>query len=398
MTLSSFSSLEIDRADILVVGGGMAGASAAWELSAFAKVILLEREEQCGYHATGRSAASFTENYGSTTIRRLAMASRAFLEHPPEGFCEHPLMKPRGMITIAREDQLDLLDEELDRARQLVPSIRPMEVKEALDRVSVLRPDYVAAAIIEPDSREIDVNGLHQGFLRGARKRGARVITGAGVQAISRQGGEWIVDTGKERYGASILVNAAGAWADGIAAMADVSPVGLTPLRRTAFNIPMPEGVATSGWPLVNDVGGEFYFKPDAAQIFVSPADATPSEPVDAYAEDIDVAIGVDRLEKATTLKVDRVTHSWAGLRTFAADGSPVVGFDPVADGFFWLAGQGGYGIKTAAALARTCAELIRFQRLPADIQALGVQPDELAPARLMHSPSRETTRTGINA
>ena len=288
----------MQEADIAIIGGGIAGASAAFELAAAASVVLIERESQCGYHSTGRSAASFTENYGTALIRRLAIASRGFLEAPPEGFCDHPLMQPRGMLTIAREDQLDLLAEELERARAFVPSIHRVTTGDALARVPVLRPDYVAGAIVEPDSREIDVNELHQGFLRGARKRGARIVTNAGIDAIARHGDRWHLQTSHGVFAAPIVVNAAGAWADTIAALAGVAPVGLVPKRRTAFHVAAPDGVAIAGWPLVNDVGEEFYFKPDAGQIFVSPSDATPSEPMDAYPDDLDVAIGVDRLQQ----------------------------------------------------------------------------------------------------
>lgn len=370
------------EAEILVIGGGIAGTSAAYELSAFTTVIVLERERQCGYHSTGRSAASFSENYGNALIRRLAIASRPFLENPPEGFCDHPLMAPRGMITIARSDQLELLAEELHRARRLAPSIHAVEPAHAIARVPVLRAEYVKGAIVEPDSREIDVNGLHQGFLRQAKRRGARILTDAGIESIENLNGRWIVETKKGRFGAPTLVNAAGAWADTIAVMAGLAPAGLTPKRRTAFNIPAPAGVSVAGWPLINDVGAQFYFKPDAGQIFVSPSDATPTEPMDAYADDLDVAIGVDRLQQATTIEVRSVSHSWAGLRTFASDSSPVVGADATDEGFFWLAGQGGYGIKTSPALSRACAELIRHGRLPDDIRRLGIEQGELAPGR----------------
>ena len=270
--------------DILIVGGGIAGAGAAYELSASSSVVVLERESQCGYHSTGRSAASFTENYGNSVIRRLAIASRSFLEAPPDGFCDHALMTPRGMLTIARADQLGLLSDELEHARALVPSIHEITPAAAIELVPVLRRDYVAGAIVEPDSRELDVDGLHRGFLRAARKRGAEILTNAGVEAIGRRDGRWIVETAHGRFAAAVIVNAAGAWADRLAAMAGVDPVGLMPKRRTAFQIAAPDAVPIAAWPLVNDVGEEFYFKPDAGRIFVSPSDATPSEPMDAYA------------------------------------------------------------------------------------------------------------------
>jgi D-arginine dehydrogenase len=370
-------------ADVIVVGGGIAGAGAAYELAAFASVILLERERHCGYHSTGRSAASFTENYGSIVVRRLAMASRSFLQGPPSSFSDHALLAPRGMITIARADQLPLLESSLQQARSLVPSIEKIDIAATIARVPVLRRDYLAGAFIEPHCMELDVNGLHQGFLRGARARGTRIMVSAGADAIGRVGASWKVTTAAGTFHAPMLVNAAGAWADIVAQQAGVRPVGLEPKRRTAFNVPVPTGVDITCWPLINDVAEEFYFKPDAGRLFVSPADVTPSPAMDVYPDDLDVATGVERLERATTLNVQHVSRAWAGLRTFASDGSPVVGFDDEKEGFFWLAGQGGYGIKTSPALSRVCASLIRERRLPEDLIRLGIQAPDLSPARL---------------
>ncbi|MDG4895667.1 FAD-binding oxidoreductase [Mesorhizobium sp. WSM4976] len=372
-----------EQTEVIIIGGGMAGAGAAFEISRDRKVVLLERESHCGYHTTGRSAASFTENYGNGVIRRIVLASRAFLTEPPTGFCDYPLLSRRGMITVARADQLDLLREDLAAAQALVPSIVAMTPDEAIARVPALRRDYLAGAYIEPYSMDIDVNGLHQGFLRGARARGARIATSAGVKGIGRHGGQWRVKTEAGTFLAPLIVNAAGAWGDEIALMAGVRPVGLQPKRRTAFNIPAPAGLDITDWPMVNDIGAEFYFKPDAGQLFVSPADATPSAPMDAFAEDIDVAIGAERLERATTIEVQRVSRSWAGLRTFVADGSPVVGPDDEFPDFAWLVGQGGYGIKTSPALSRVCASLIRGGGLPDDVARQGVALDDLTPHRL---------------
>ena len=370
------------EADILIIGGGIAGASAAYEIAAFASVVVLERESHCGYHATGRSAASFTENYGSDIVRRLAKASRDFLEQPPAGFAETVLLKPRGMITIAREDQVDALALDLDRARRNGTAVERMEPAAAVARVPILRRDYVAAAMIEPRSREVDVDALHQGFLSAARRRSARVFVDTEVLAIEHQGDCWAVTTRSGVVRAAVLINAAGAWADVIATLAGVVPLGLQARRRTAFTLPVPDGIDMTGWPLVNDVGDAFYFKRDAGQLFVSPSDATPSPPMDAYPEEIDVAIGVERLERATTLTVRRIARSWAGLRTFAPDESPVVGWDAAVGGFFWLAGQGGTGVKTAPALSRACAALIRHDRLPDDLLKLGLKAADLSPRR----------------
>jgi D-arginine dehydrogenase len=381
------SSTRAQAADILIVGGGIAGAGAAYELASFASVIVLERESHCGYHSTGRSAASFTENYGAPVIRRLALASRTFLESPPAGFCEYPLLSPRGAVTIARADQLDLLEQALEQARALVPSITALDAASAIARVPVLRGNYVAGAMLEPHCRDIDVHGLHQGFLRGAKAKGARIVLNADVLGIER-GELWTVTTASGIFRAPIIVNAAGAWADAVAEQAGVRPLGLVPKRRTAFNIPAPAGVDVAGWPMIDDVAEEFYFKPDAGQLFVSPADATVTRPADVYADDLDVALGVERLERATTLNIERVPRSWAGLRTFASDSVPVVGRDDGAEGFFWLAGQGGYGIKTSPALSRACASLIRQQGLPDDLVRLGITASELSPQRLRTMPT----------
>lgn len=370
-------------ADIIVIGGGIAGAGAAHALASFASVIVLEQERQCGYHATGRSAASFTETYGNPVVRRLAIASRSFLAAPPPGFSSVPILSPRGMITIAREDQREALAEELDRARSLVPTVSRIDAAEAIARVPILRPDYVDAAMIEPHSMEVDVNALHRGFLDGARRRGAQIRVDAGVLAIERRAGEWHVATAAGVLSAPVIVNAAGAWADEVARLAGVAPLGLVPLRRTAFHVGVPDGTSMAGWPLVNDVGEAFYFKRDAGQLFVSPADATPSLPVDAYPEDLDVAIGVERLERATTLTIGRPPRAWAGLRTFAPDGSPVIGFDPDAEGFFWLAAQGGYGVKTSPALSLAAASLIRRAPWPDALALSGLDPADLSPGRL---------------
>ncbi|MBM3573140.1 MAG: FAD-binding oxidoreductase [Alphaproteobacteria bacterium] len=379
--------------DVIVIGGGIAGASAAYELAAFLNVLVVERESVCGYHSTGRSAASFTENYGPPTIRRLARAGRAFLESPPDGFCDHALVGPRGILTIARADQRGALDQMMAAALGFVPTMRHVGVDQALAMVPALRRDYLAAAILEPGSLDIDVNGLHHGFLRGARRRGARIAVDAEVVEVRRRDRSWRVVTRAGSFVAGIIVNAAGAWGDEVAKLAGVAPIGLTPKRRTAFNMPAPPGHDIGRWPLVDDVGAEFYFKPDAGQLLVSPADATPSPPTDVQPEDIDVATAVERLESASTMHVARIGRKWAGLRTFAADGVPVAGMDPEADGFFWLVGQGGYGVKTSPALGRVVAGLVRAHAIPDDVLALGLVQDDLAPDRLRAGRSRSVGR-----
>jgi D-arginine dehydrogenase len=369
-------------ADVAVIGGGMAGASAAYELAAHRKVVLLERETFCGYHSTGRSAASFTENYGNSVIRRLAGASRAFFENPPPGFSETPLVAPRGILTIARADQLDALAEAFAEGRSLVPDLVEVAPADAIARVPILRREYLAGAFLAPRSRDIDVHAAHQGFLKGLKARGGVIVTDAEVTSLQRRHGKWRIATPTGEFAAAIAVNAAGAWAEEVGQMAGARAIGLTPRRRTALTIELPAGMDPVCWPLVDDVGAEFYFKPEAGRLLVSPADATPSPPTDAQPEDIDVALALDQLQQATTLRVERVARKWAGLRSFVADGSPVIGWDGVVDGLFWLAAQGGYGIKTAPALARAAAALIERDEWPEELRALGLGNAQLAPAR----------------
>ena len=382
-----------ETSDILVIGAGMAGASAAYELSGNASVTVLEQESQPGYHTTGRSAALFTETYGSLAIRTLTSAGRSFMKAPPDDFGEHPLLTPRGTLLVAREDQLGALETAFLQSPATAEPVRRIDTAEAVALNPALNPNYVAAAIYEPAAEDIDVHALHNGYLRGLRRHGGRVVTGAGVQALSREGGVWVAQTRAGRFTAPVVVNAAGAWCDVIAGLAGVRPCGLVPKRRTAFtfdaptfdgpNFDGPDGLDISAAPATIDIDEQFYFKPESGRILGSPADETPSPPCDAQPDELDVALGVDRIEKATILTVRRLLNKWAGLRSFVADKTPVVGFEADADGFFWLAGQGGYGIQTAPALSRVVAALITTGDLPADIKAHGLDKAMLAPARL---------------
>jgi D-arginine dehydrogenase len=372
-----------ETCDILVVGAGIAGASAAYELSASEKVVLLERESQPGYHTTGRSAALFTESYGNLTVRTLTSAGRAFFEDSPSDFGGHPLLTPRGTLLIARKDQLGALDTVLAETHTSARPPQRLDAAEAIMLNPALNRNYLAAAIFEPDAKDIDVHALHGGFLRGLRQNGGRLVANAEVQSLSRQGGAWVAETRAGMFEAPIVVNAAGAWCDVIAELAGARPCGLVPKRRTAFTFNPPEGVDISGWPATIDIDEQFYFKPEGGQILGSPADETPSLPCDAQPEELDVALGVDRIERATTLTVRRLESKWAGLRSFVADKTPVVGMDSEAVGFFWLAGQGGFGIQTSPALARAAAALLTTGDLPGDLIARGLEKAMLAPARL---------------
>ncbi len=373
----------MERVDFLIVGAGIAGASAAYELSRDADVVVVEREDQPGYHSTGRSAAMFLEGYGNRVIRAITSAGRAFLESPPDGFAETPILSPRGALFVARADQEAAVETLLAEARETGAPLEPLSPAAAIDLVPALRPDYVAHAVLEPDGMDIDVHALHQGFLRGLKARGGRLVTDAEVLALVREGEVWRVETRAGDWAAPVVVNAAGAWADALARLAGARPVGLQPRRRTAFTFAPPADMAVDDWPLVADIDEEFYFKPDAGQILGSPADETPVPPQDVQPEDLDVAVAVDRIQKAARLEIPRIARKWAGLRSFVADKSPVAGFAPDAPGFFWLAGQGGYGIQTSPGMGRIAAALARGRPLPEDIAARGVAPADLAPERL---------------
>jgi D-arginine dehydrogenase len=363
----------VGRFGVLVVGGGMAGASAAANLASSHSVAILEREDQPGIHSTGRSAALFSEIYGNAPVRALTRASRRFLFEPPPGFAESRLTAPRGALHIARADQMTAL-----HAFAALPDVaattRLVDASEALALSPLLRADYAAAAVHEPQARDIDVHALHQGYLRQLRAGGGRVITRCGVTALDYSAGLWRVTTDQGALEAPVIVNAAGAWADRIGAMAGLAPVGLTPCRRTAITVDAPAAPDIAASPMTLDIGQQFYFKPDAGKLLLSPADETPSEPCDAQPDELDIATVIDRVERATILKVTRVRSKWAGLRSFVADRTPVVGYDPACTGFFWLAGQGGYGIQTAPALGRLAAALVRYEPPPADLLDCGLE------------------------
>lgn len=368
--------------DVVIVGAGMAGASAAYFLAPHVRVLLLEREAQPGYHATGRSAAMYSETYGNATVRAITTASKPFYFKPPPGFAEHPLVTPRGSLivgTAADEDHLRSVWQDL---RALVPNVQWWTQDQVLQRVPVLRPEAAHCGVYEPDAMDMDVHAIHQGFLRGARAAGAQLVCGAEVQHMQHEAGAWRVDTEAGSFVAPIVINAAGAWCDELARLAGVAPVGLVPKRRTAFTTEAPAGCDISQWPLVIDAQESFYFKPDAGVLLISPANEDAVEPQDVQPEELDVAIAVDRIETATTLQIRQVRRKWAGLRSFVADKSPVVGFAPDAPGFFWLAGQGGYGIQTAPAMGELAAALVRGLQVPTAMAALGVRAQDVAAGR----------------
>jgi D-arginine dehydrogenase len=368
--------------DFIVVGAGMAGASVAAALASTARVALIEGERHPGFHATGRSAALFAPNYGSATFRALTRASAAFLCAPPENFSPHPLLHARGALHLARADQLELLKATLRDMRAAEGRLEMLSVEAAIVKVPRLRAGYLAAALYEPDVYDIDVAALLQGFLRHGKSLGVQLHVGERCGTPERRTAAWHLRVNGETLSAPVLVNAAGAWADELAAACGAPPLGLQAMRRTAALIDAPEGLAVDAWPVVFDVEEQFYFKPDAGRLLISPAEEEPHPPGDVYPDDLMVAVGIERIEAALDLEVRRVGHSWAGLRTFAPDRNPVIGFDTRVAGLFWCAGQGGYGIQSAPACAQLAASLARGEAVPAPIAAEGVTAASVSPAR----------------
>jgi D-arginine dehydrogenase len=371
----------MEEFDVVIVGAGMAGASLAWALAPQRRVLVLERESQPGYHSTGRSAATLHSSYGNGTVRCLTAASAPFYRQPPAGFSATALARPLGVQVLARKDQLDLLEQEITHARSFVADVQRLDPAGCVARIPALRRDRIAAAIYDPSMLDLDVAAIHAGFLRGARARGATFRTDAALVAAAPAGGGWRVRLDDAEIACAVLVDAAGAWADAVAEAAGLGPLGIVPKRRTAIIVPVPAGNAVADWPMVGDIAeeGGWYAKPDAGRLLCSPADETPSPPCDAQPDELDVAICAERIEAAFDFPIRRIESRWAGLRCFAADNTPVAGFDPRAPSFFWLAGQGGYGIQTAPALASLAAALITGAAIPD-----GLDPSPLSPARLL--------------
>jgi len=369
--------------DTLIIGAGIAGASLGYRLAGQQRVLVLERESQPGYHSTGRSAAMFMEAYGTAQIQALTRASRAFYETPPQGFCEHPLLEPRGCLYVASVEQRELLEQTHAQNLANGTEVRLLDRDAALALVPSLRGETLAGAVLEPGAMDLDVHALHQGFLRGYRAAGGELRCNAELVQASYLGGLWQVELGDgSRVQARQLVNAAGAWADRVAEQCGVSRIGLQPCRRSAFTFPGPADQDFACWPAVIGVDESFYFKPDAGQLLGSPANADPVEPQDAAPEELDVALGIYNIEAMTTLAIRRPSHTWAGLRSFVADGDLVIGFDAHAPAFFWLAAQGGYGIQSAAGASRLAADLLLGHPLCPGLVSQGVAPERLSPAR----------------
>ncbi len=369
--------------DVIVIGGGFAGASAAYFLSQQSKVLLLEREAGTAMHSSGRSAEQYTVGITADHMRAMGVASRSFFDDPPAGFCEHPLLAPRGCLTVGREDQRERLQKLSDRITGSGVEARWLDGKESLSLFPALRPEGVDIGVYEPGASDIDGSLLLQGYLRGAKANGADVLVDSGVTAIKRQASRWIVTTAKGEFQAPLLVNAAGAWVDQVAALAGVRPIGIRPMRRTAFAFPAPHDMSVGHWPHVSNVDYRWYLKPEAASFIGSLAEEVLTPPGEVYPDDADVAQAVDNIEGETTLSINRLINRWAGLRNFVADRNPVVGRAADEGSFIWVAGQGGCGVLTSPAMGRTVAAIAGGLPLPASVAAHGVTLEALSPARL---------------
>jgi D-arginine dehydrogenase len=364
--------------DVLIVGSGIAGASAAYEIAAGAKVMIAEAERQPGAQATGRSAALFHVIYGGPVVQKLSRAALPFFLNPPAGFTAAPLLTPRGLLMVAPEGGVDELERHASQAPDEYRRLTPDDA-EAL--WPALRKGFAVAAAYDDSAKDIDVDALLQGFLRGARARGALLTLAAKVTAIRREGKGWRVSCGSDEVSCAAIIDAAGAWGDEVAKLAGVRPIGLSPKRRTAALVDAPPD--SQAWPILIDVGESFYAKPSAGRLLVSPADETDVAPHDAYPDDEALAAGIERLEAATSVRVTRKPTAWAGLRTFTTDRLPAIGEDPETPGFFWLVGQGGFGVQTSPAVASLAAALVLRHPLPPRLTSAGVRAEDFNPARL---------------
>ena len=377
--------------DFVIVGGGMAGTSVAWQLAQSGganppSVLVLERESQPGYHTTGRSAALYDEQYGSEQIKALTRASRALMEQPPASFAQAPLLTPRGVLYVARADQKTELDQAFALAQRHTPHLQRLGAAELKAMVPCLNTNILVDGFLDPSAADIDVHGLHQGFIRGLRQRGGQLWTHAEVTTLERSNELWTITLADGRQvQTGTVVNAAGAWADVLGALAGAAPIGLIPKRRSAFTFAPPEGMDTARWPMVVGIAEDFYFKPDAGQLLGSPANADPVPPQDVAPEELDIATGIYHIEENTTLSIRRPSHTWAGLRSFVADGDLVIGWDaspqPVP-GLFWVAAQGGYGIQSAAGYSLLARHLLLNEALSPALADQGVNAQTLSPRR----------------
>ena len=370
----------VERVEVIVIGGGIAGCSLAGALSAQRQVLVLEREAQPAYHASGRSAAIYIEPYSSDPIFALTLGTLPFLLNPPEGFAEAPLLTPRGYLLLAPKGSEAEVDAYLENWAHRCTDLEEISLEAAQGLLPVLRQGYAGRAVYDRNALAMDTHGMIQGYLRQVKAGGGRFQGGAEVVGIEKFGDTFTVSLASgARFEAPVVVNAAGAWASAVGALAGASPLRLSPLRRSAALISGPEGADVRAWPAVSSLQKSFYFKPEGGELMVSPADETPFDACDAYPDDYDLAVGIARAEECADLKVQRINSSWAGLRTFSDDGQPIYGFDPTLPGFYWCAGQGGTGFQTAAGGAAWCAAEILGAAPP---EAVVAQPFDTAAFR----------------
>ncbi|SPJ30965.1 NAD(P)/FAD-dependent oxidoreductase [Falsiruegeria mediterranea] len=370
--------------DIAIIGGGITGAALAYFLQGRRSVVLLEQESALGFHSTGRSAAEFTRRFHSPEVGQLTQASAGFMMTPLPGFAEIDLLRPRGNLLIADAEKADHLravyDHECANAPKDTPPVEFLSVDQAMEKVPFLDPGWVNAAFYDPDCWDVEVETLLQGYVRGAKAQGAEFQQRATVTGATRENGHWVIETSAGEMCAKTVVNASGGWADPLAKIFGANALGIIPHRRTAISVKVP-GHELTHIPEVNEIDELFYFKPDAGQLMVSPADETPVDPHDAWPEELDVAYAAHYLGECTTLEVTHVAHSWAGLRTFAPDRLPVIGFSEQVEGLFWLAGVGGYGIQTSPAVGQIAAALLSEAPLPHPVADF--DPRLFSPSRL---------------
>ncbi len=368
--------------DILVIGGGIAGLSAAAALSGDARVLVLEAEEAVGFHSSGRSATMLHYALGDELVRALTAASRGFFEAPPEGFNDAPLATRMAVLVHAREEEIEALDA-LDRAISPFAELERMGETEIAKMCPVLKTGTggAVAALTDRHGMRLDTHALLQGFVRQLRRNGGELVTGVSAASIRGSTSAWTIESRDGRaFTAPMLINAAGAWADNIAALAGVRPLGLRPLRRTIITFDAPAGLDASGWPFCKTVGDALYFAPESGRLFASPMDEVPTDPCDAQPDEYDVALAAHQVEERTTMRVERIHSRWAGLRSFARDRRPVAGFAADAPGFFWLAGQGGFGLQTSPAMAEIVRSLVTGARWP----LAQISGEALSPARFV--------------
>jgi len=370
------------RYDALVVGGGISGVSVAYEVAENRSVGLLDMESVLAYHTSGRSLATFLESYGGPVIRALTTGSRAAFENPPD-IMMPPLLSPLGLLWLGPEGQSDQIHGLYDAVRDLVPDVRIVSGAEAEQINPALAKGYTEIGMFEPGATEIDVNAIHQGYVKGLRRRGGEIHVSARLVSAERKGSVWNAkDAAGNEYEAETIINAAGSWVDEVAGVCRAKPVGIRPLRRTVFLVASPEGVSPRGIPLTGNIENTWYFMPQGDVFACSPADETLMEPCDAKPDPLEIARALELINEATILNAQSIKRPWAGLRNFVPDRVPVVGYDETAEGFFWYAGQGGYGMQIAPALSKTGAALFDGREVPGDLTARGLRAEDLSPSR----------------